>query len=695
MAVQAAAPQLVGLGGIHHPLIGPSVLVGGALAATTTYLITTRVDGQEGAKEDNEYSDLGYAGLFGVLGAAATYAVLQYAGQPSRAYALEPTKEEVQGYQWDQTSDGFWTMRDKSDKHVEVPFIDPLDKEALTARCEWLARVVQLDYRIHKIVLTLKRNGVCRRWRNGQHSLMIADNSDMEVSGVLNGVCGTYITPVEWGTTKALEYLYGPMCPLSPQLAEKISAAIGAARPDSEESWAQMSRGLQYFLVNACLVWAPKVEQQFFKLSYVAGANDMALARIAQRPVAHYAPGEFERYQYIVHGASDKHAYWGLSKGNKEYLREHWGVKPPEPDILELTNDNGQLNSALKTFMERLQLVQVRMQPRVNGEVPELTEAMEATGLTNTRGMEQVVDSDSEAALVTFAQTNLEPIRTVGKAIGFIVRVYNLQPLADEAEDDTKCFNMTIRRFNIAVFELYNLLVNNAKALGKDDGHADARAKIGKYLPRDCATRNGLSHKLHDRYENGGPSHVVADPGLSEGLSVPQQIRPEPGGAAADITSFGIKFTVPYKFATDVLIRCPGVTYTTFFEWKRPKDVLLFDRAIFTELMPNDPIDNYSASARQYTQSWRLEDTWFDRMRQFAYSEPYKDLATLAAKACKTALDVLFEVDSPQQFEPTRNVSSGNPSDRIEVIVGNVGPALATPLRKAIASAMERHLGAV
>ena len=435
MAVQAAAPQLVGLGGIHHPLIGPSVLVGGALAATTTYLITTRVDGQEGAKDDNEYSDLGYAGLFGVLGAAATYAVLQYAGQPSRTYALEPTNDEFAGYEWDQTEDGFWAMRDRRNKDVEVPFIDPLDKEALTARCAWLSRVSQLETNIRKIVFKLKQNGVRRQWKNGKHSLVIADNSGMEVAGILNGVCGAYITPVEWGTTRTLEYLYGRMCPLTPRLAERLSAALGAARPNSEEAWARMSRGLQYFLVNSCLVWAPKVEQQFFKLSYVAGADDMALARIAQRPVNYYLPGEFERYQYIAHGASEKHAYWGLSKQNKEYLQQHWGVHPPELDTLEFLK--AKLLTPLQLFLERLKLVQARMQPRVNGEVPELAESMESTGLTNTRGIESVVEDATDTRTHAFVRTNMEAIRDVGKTIGFKVLMYDMEPPRKKCKPST------------------------------------------------------------------------------------------------------------------------------------------------------------------------------------------------------------------------------------------------------------------
>lgn len=125
-AVEALAPNVTGLGGISHPLIGPAVVVGGLVTASATYLITTTVDGEKGAKKDNEYEDLGYTGLFGVLGAAATFAVLYHIGTPSSfADGGEPVDNEVGKMYWFQDNEGFVSLQ-KDGKQVEVVYIDPL-----------------------------------------------------------------------------------------------------------------------------------------------------------------------------------------------------------------------------------------------------------------------------------------------------------------------------------------------------------------------------------------------------------------------------------------------------------------------------------------------------------------------------------------------------------------------------------------
>ena len=245
---------------------------------------------------------------------------------------------------------------------------------------------------------------------------------------------------------------------------------------------------------------------------------------------------------------------------------------------------------------------------------------------------------------------------------------------------------MLIKKFNIPVFEFFNLVFKNASQAQSADDLAYTKFTVGKYLPGNCSERTPLWDQLLQRYQDGGKDFPTADPDRKEGVSVPKQIIQ--GGAFKD-PKFGINFASADYFTTDIMLNVPTGTYTTVMKWERPGDVVLFHPDIFEHLMMNYQQNLYNKDARQFDSGeYDLEPvSWSSRMLA---QEPHKRLAERVAKACYDALKQHFAPFGNQYFDPLFNARPQNDAS-LTVFVGNIGPAVVPALFSAVARVMDEQ----
>jgi hypothetical protein len=670
-AVEALAPNVTGLGGIGHPLIGPAVVVGGLVTASATYFITTTVDGEKGAKKDNEYEDLGYTGLFGVLGAAATFAVLYHMGTPSSvADGGEPVDKDVSNMYWVQDNEGFVSML-KNGAQVEAVYIDPLDRDALRLRCAWIGKVPNLDRDVHRTVLLIKENGVMRQWIDGKHVLMISDkNNKGDVTGILNAVCGAYVTPVHWGTVQALDYLFGPMCPLSPPLAAEIKHCIGTARPQVASEWDVLSRGVQFFIATSCLIWAPQEENSTFKLELVAGNDDFALGQIQHQRVHYYMPGEWDRYWFIAPAAADPFAYWGLSRQNKEYLRNHWGVKGPVATTI-LFDDSEELKTSLRELLDRIQLVHARMQPAESGETSELAEVLSRTGVTNVNGLRKVVENEDQKGAVEFVRLNPNGLQEVAAVIGF-ESIIRISEKIDEKLETNKCMFSQIPGLNIRADVLYILVL----IFTRDPKYA--ADMFTKYTDCPHMFRASALAQLEQSSDDTKDTLVVNGSTTRSGITIPLQgdksVENPVFGMLADMSSIEIQ----------VIVMTPAITYTQTHQWSVPESCGLFHPELRTIILSHKVFEQVAAVQYTHTNGtltmtvkkrrWLLATLW----------NTFKDFSTAVFTAVQSKVETTARMKALVSDSIISESTNQEPNGQATILVKNVSPKLAEDIALAV-----------
>lgn len=222
---------------------------------------------------------------------------------------------------------------------VELPRIDPLDRQALSARASALAEKFEVSKDALKALVSVdgKTPGGVSRVSSNEFETATGRRPVPYDAGLLYYTLVAFTQPIHWGTEKANNYCFGPRSPLSLAQRNIVANITGPLEIDNHLDWDKLSRACHYSLVTNTLLWAPSRMAQSFVIRIEIGTSSARTIQsqiLMQRPYRWQTMGGIHeetiyRKVQIVGGLSTLGGWFSLSQEEQNFLIQYWGVQPP------------------------------------------------------------------------------------------------------------------------------------------------------------------------------------------------------------------------------------------------------------------------------------------------------------------------------------------------------------------------------